>query len=331
MKTKFVAVLCLSMIIIFTSIGVVADDNLDEVDFLLDWVANTNHTGIYVALDKGWYQKEGIDLNIIQPSGNMSVEQVVGAAKVDFGISFQEWVTSARVQGVPIVSLAAVIQHNTSGFASLAEKNITRPRDFTGKSYGGWGLEIEKEILKSLSNGDGGDYNKLKFINIGKGDLLTMLAQNKFDLTWIFYAAQGIQAEMRGLDLNVVMLKDYQDLVPDYYTPVIISSRKYIDQNPDLTKRFMEATTRGYNYAIEYPEEAAEILYKYTPESDPEYIKKSQIWLSPRYRDDDPFWGKQRLEVWQEFGQWMYEHELIKSKFDANTAFTNKFLPGVED
>jgi len=138
----------------------------EEVTLLLDWVPNTNHTGLYIALDKGWYQDEGLKVNIIQPSGNMSVEQVVGAAKADFGISFQEWVTSARVEGVPIVSLAAVIQHNTTGFAAVAGQGIKSPADFTGKSYGGWGLPIEKEILKSLINGDGGDYQKLKFINI---------------------------------------------------------------------------------------------------------------------------------------------------------------------
>lgn len=325
MKSK-INLLCLFMILIYT--GIVGANSLDSVDFLLDWVPNTNHTGIYVALDKGWYKEEGIELNVIQPSGNMSVEQVVGAGRADFGISFQEWVTSARVEGVPIVSLAAVIQHNTSGFASLADKGIKRPRDFTGKSYGGWGLAIEKQILKSMINGDKGDYNKLKLVNIGVGDLLTMLSSNKFDLTWIFYAVQGIQAEMRGLDLNVVMLKDYKKLVPDYYTPVIISSQKYIQNNPDISSRFMKATGRGYNFAIDNPLAAAKILLKYTPESDPEYIEKSQAWLSPRYQDDASFWGQQKLQVWENFGMWMYEHDLIKSKFDADAAFTNKFLAG---
>src|SRR6056297_121501 len=94
----------------------------EEIDFLLDWVPNTNHTGLFVAEEMGWFAEEDIEVNFIQPGTNMSVEQVVGAGRADLGISFQEWVTSARIEGVPIVSLAAVIQHNTSGFASLAEK-----------------------------------------------------------------------------------------------------------------------------------------------------------------------------------------------------------------
>ncbi len=329
MKIKFALIFSVVLILLASSLAGAVNE--DKVDFLLDWVPNTNHTGIYVAFDKGWYEEEGIELNIIEPSGNMSVEQVVGAGRADFGVSFQEWVTSARIEDVPVVSLAAVIQHNTSGFASLASKEIERPRDFAGKSYGGWGLPIEKEILKSLINGDGGDYDKLKFINIGQGDLLAMLAQDKFDLTWIYYAWDGIQAGMRGMDINIVMLKDYQHLIPDYYTPVIISSRKYIENNGDLVRRFMKATSKGYNYAIQNPARAADILIKYVPESDPELIKKSQNWLSSRYQADAAYWGEQKLKVWRDFGEWMYEHKLIQTEFDAESAFTNKFLPGVQN
>jgi len=300
------------------------------VTLLLDWVPNTNHTGLYIAWDKGWYQDEGLKVNFIQPSGNMSVEQVVGAGKADFGISFQEWVTSARVEGVPIVSIAAIIQHNTTGFAAVTGQGIKRPADFTGRSYGGWGLPIEKEILSSLIYGDGGDYQKLKFINIVKGDLLTMLNQRKFDLAWIYYGWDGIQAEMRGMELDIIMMKDYQQFVPDYYTPVIISSEKVIKEKPDVVKRFMKATARGYNYAIENPGAAAGILLKYTPESDPELIRRSQNWLSARYQDDAPYWGIQRLEVWQDFGDWMFEKGLIQKGFRAESAFTNEFLPEVD-
>ena len=325
MKNKLFIILIFFIILINLNYQVDAQDN---VRLMLDWVPNTNHTGIFVALDKGWFEKEGIKLKIIQPGGNMSVEQVVGANKADFGISFQEWVTNARVNGVPIVSLAAVIQHNTSGIAALAEKDLNNPRDYTGNSYGGWGLSIEKEILKSIVNGNGGNYEEIKFVNIGKGDLLSMLASDKFDLAWIFYAWDGIQAEMRGLDLNISFFKDYQHLVPDYYTPVIISSEKFIENNTDIVSRFMKAVSRGYNFAIHNPEESAEILLKYTPESDPELIKKSQVWLSSRYQDDAPYWGRQEYEVWDVFGDWMYQRGLINNEFKASSAFNNNFLPG---
>jgi ABC-type nitrate/sulfonate/bicarbonate transport system substrate-binding protein len=298
----------------------------EEVDFLLDWVPNTNHTGLFVAEEMGWFAEEEIEINFIQPGTNMSVEQVVGAGRADLGISFQEWVTPARVQGVPIVSLAAVIQHNTSGFAVLKEKNVESPADFAGMQYGGWGMDIEKAIIESLVAGSGGDYSQVEFVNIGSGDLLSMLDSNKFDFTWIFYAADGIQAEMRGIDLNIFMLKDYQEFVPDYYTPVIISSEKMISENPELLQRVMRAVKKGYQYAIENPEKAAEILHKKAPENSLEFLKKSQNWLSPRYQADAQEWGYQELKVWEDFGDWMYQKGLIAEEFEAEQAFTNQFI-----
>jgi ABC-type nitrate/sulfonate/bicarbonate transport system substrate-binding protein len=297
-----------------------------EIDFLLDWVPNTNHTGLFVAEEMGWFAEEDIDVNFIQPGTNMSVEQVVGAGRADLGISFQEWVTPARVQGVPVVSLAAVIQHNTSGFAVLEEKNVETPADLSGLEYGGWGMDIEKAIIESLVEGSGGNFSEVEFINIGSGDLLSMLDSNKFDFTWIFYASDGIQAEMRDIDLNIFMLADYQEYVPDYYTPVIISSDEMIAEKPGLLNRFMKVVKRGYEYAAENPEESAKILHKKAPENSLEFLTKSQQWLSPRYIADAPYWGQQKLKVWEEFGEWMYENNLISEKFEAEKAFTNQFL-----
>lgn len=297
-----------------------------EIDFLLDWVPNTNHTGLFVAEELGWFEQKNIDINFIEPGTNMSVEQVVGAGRADFGISFQEWVTPARIQGVPIVSLAAVVQHNSSGFALLEDQNVQTPADLSGLEYGGWGMEIEKAIIKSIVEGSGGDYSEIDFVNIGSGDLLSMLASNKFDFSWIFYAADGIQAEMRDLDLKIFMLEDYQEYVPDYYTPIIISSEKMIEKNPKLVHEFMAVVQRGYNYAAANPEKAAKILQQRVPESSLEFLTKSQKWLSPRYQADADYWGQQKLEVWQEFGDWMAEQGLISEKFEAEKAFTNQFL-----
>ncbi|RCW49239.1 MULTISPECIES: ABC transporter substrate-binding protein [unclassified Halanaerobium] len=317
-------------IIIFTAVLMLllsANTAAEEVDFLLDWVPNTNHTGLFVAEEMGWFEQENIKVNFIEPGSNMSVEQVVGAGKADLGISFQEWVTPARIEGVPIISIAAIIQHNTSGFAVLSEKNVETPADLSGLRYGGWGMPIEKAIIKSLVEGSGGEFSEVKFINIGSGDLLAMLNSNKFDFTWIFYAVDGIQAEMRDIDIDIFMLEDYQELVPDYYTPVIITSEKMAAEKPQLLEKFMKAVSRGYIFAAENPDKAAEILYKKIPESSREFIVKSQNWLSPRYIDDAPYWGYQKLEIWKEFADWMLENDLIDEEFSAEKAFTNQFLP----
>ncbi|HBL49917.1 MAG TPA: ABC transporter substrate-binding protein [Firmicutes bacterium] len=309
------------LVIVFNSKGPTAE----KVSLMLDWTPNANHTGIYVAYDKGWFAEEGIDLEIIAPAG-VTVETVVGSGKAEFGISFQEYVTSARIEGVPIVSIAAIIQHNTSGFISLKDRGITKAADFAGHSYGGFGLQIEKAIISAMITRDGGSPESVKYVNVSEGDLLSMLGRD-IDFAWIYYGVEGIEAAQRSLEVDYVEMSDYFDAVPDYYTPVIISSEKLIAENPQMVERFMAAVARGYEYAIENPAESAEILLKHAPELSPESVKASQDWLSPRYAVDAPQWGYQQAEVWKDFGDWMYNNGLIAGEFDYQKAYTNRFIP----
>ncbi len=115
-----------------------ADKPLEKVQVVLDWTPNTNHTGLYAARDKGFFKEQGLEVEIIQP-GQSGADQMVASGNVQFGVSYQESVTMARIAGVPLVSIAAVIQHNTSGFASPLAKGIDSPEKFEGKTYGGWG------------------------------------------------------------------------------------------------------------------------------------------------------------------------------------------------
>ncbi len=83
------------------------DGPVAHVTLALDWTPNTNHTGIYVAMQKGYYQQNGIDLTLAPYSSSVYPEQLVATGKAEFGISFPESVTTFRAQDVPIVSIAA--------------------------------------------------------------------------------------------------------------------------------------------------------------------------------------------------------------------------------
>lgn len=297
-----------------------------SVTVMLDWVPNTNHTGIFVALEKGWYADEGLAVEVIQPGEGGTPVQVVAAGKADFAISYQEELTNARAEGIPVVSLAAIIQHNTSGFASPKDKGIIRPKEFEGKKYGAWGSPIEYAMLKVLMACDGGDVDKVEFVNVGWADYF-VVTERDVDFAWIFYGWTGIEAELRHKPLNIVMLKDWDRCVPDYYTPLIVTGEQQIKEKTDLVRRFMRATAHGYKFAIENPAEAAEILIQHAPESDPELIRRSQAWLSAQYQADAPRWGEQKLEVWKRYADWMYGEGLLSKKIDAAKAFTNIFLP----
>ncbi|CAA7601766.1 SsuA/THI5-like [Acididesulfobacillus acetoxydans] len=298
----------------------------DNVTVMLDWTPNTNHTGLYVAADKGYFTREGLAVHIVPPASQGTVEQLVATGKADFGISAQEQVTYAREQGLPLVSIATIIQHNTSGFASLASKNLRTAKDFEGKTYGGWGLPSEAATIKALMAKGHADFSKVKMINIGDADPIASLTKGDIDFTWIFYGWEGIQAQLAGIPLNMIWVKDINPALDDY-TPIIVTNENMIQKKPDVVRRFMKAVSEGYDYAIKNPAQAADILIKYAPETNPELIRKSQAWLSPRYQADASQWGLQKASVWHNYAQWMYDNKLLGKMIDTNKAFTNAFLP----
>ena len=290
---------------------------------MLDWVPNTNHTGLYVARENGYFEDENLDFEIIEPAEGGG-PQVVGAGKVEFGIGFQEFMTPARLEGIPVVSIAAIIQHNTSGFASHADRAITRPRDFEGKTYGGFGSPLELAFLRTMMEADGADPESLKTVDAGAADFLTII-QRDVDLYWIFFAWQGVKAGLEGIEINTVFLRDWG--VPDYYTPLLMTNESLIENNPDVVAGAVSAIARGYEYAIENPADAAAILVAAAPETDAELVGPSQDWLSPQYQDDASQWGYQDPAIWQQMSEWMVENELVEELLDWESAFFNDFLP----
>jgi len=325
-RLSLIVVLLMSITLVVATCRSPSTKELTLVKLMLDWVPNTNHTGIFVAQTKGYFKEAGLKVEIIQP-GEVYPEAAVASGAADFGISFQESVTLARSEKVPIVSIAAVLQHNTSGFASAADLNVTSPAGFEGLRYGSFSSPFEIPTLKVLMESVGSDFSKLKIVNIGDTDPLALLAEKQIDLAWIFYGWEGIEAQQQGVDLNVVMMKDYFDTIPDYYTPVVITSENTIANKPEVVKAFLKALSRGYAFAIHNPGEAADILLTAVPELDPKLVKASQDWLSPYYQAEAPRWGEQKESVWQGYVDWMVKYGIMSDSISVSDAFTNKFLP----
>lgn len=300
------------------------EDQLEKITMVLDWTPNTNHTGLYVAEAQGYFKDQGLDVEIIQP-GDAGADQLVASGKADFGISYQEGVTLARTQGVPLVSIAAIIQHNTSGFAAPKDKGITSPKDFEGKTYGGWGSPIEKAVIETIMKADGGDVAKMDIINAGDADFFTM-TEKDVDFAWIYYGWTGVEAELRGKDIDMVYLTDYSDKL-DYYTPVLATNEKMIADKPEIVEKMVAAVAKGYEYAIENPEDAANILLVAAPDLSQDLVINSQKWLADKYQDDAEQWGVQKLDVWKNYADWMTENGVLEGEFDPEQAFTNEFLP----
>jgi ABC-type nitrate/sulfonate/bicarbonate transport system substrate-binding protein len=301
--------------------------SVQKVSVMLDWVPNTNHTGLYVAQERGYFTAQGLTVEILPLAEGGSVEQIVGNGKVQFGISSSEPLAKARSEGIPIVSIAPIIQHDTSGFASLKKANIARPKDFEGKKYGSYGSPTDKALIGKLMQTDGGDVSKVEFVEIGDSDFLTLAAKGQVDFAWVFEGWEVIDGRLRGLDLNYLPLTAYTQVIPDYYTPIFITNEEMTQKNGDVIKKFLAATSKGYNDAIADPKSAGDILAKATPETSKDLIQQSQAYLAKQYKADAPKWGDQKAAVWQGFGTFMTEQKLLAKPFDPSKAFTTQFLP----
>jgi ABC-type nitrate/sulfonate/bicarbonate transport system substrate-binding protein len=173
---------------------------------------------------------------------------------------------------------------------------------------------------------DGADFSQIEFVDIGTTDFFVATQRGDIDFSWIFEGWTGIEAQVRGIPLNIVMIND-QDCIPDYYTPVLITSEQMIAEQPEVVERFIHATSAGYEFAIENPEQAADILIAAAPELDVELVRESQAYLTDKYQAEAPRWGEQRSEKWRDYAEWMAERNLIEGMIDPDAAFTNEFLP----
>lgn len=298
-----------------------------KITFVLDWTPNTNHTGLYVAQDKGYFSEAGLEVEIVQPPED-GAEMLVGANKAQFGVSFQDSMLPAVVgdNKMPIEAVAALVQHNTSGIISLKGKGMDKPKGMEGKKYATWDLPIEKATLKQVIEADGGDFSKVQLIPSTVTDEVSALQSGAVDAIWIFYGWAGVATEVAGLETDYFAFKDI-DSVFDYYTPVVIGNTDWMKANPEAAKAFLSALKKGYEFAVDNPDEAAEILLKNAPELDDKLVKASQKYLSKEYKAEVAQWGYIAPERWNAFYRWVSDNKLFTADIPDNTGFSNEYLP----
>lgn len=322
----------LAVIIFFTSCTGEEVKNNEEgntedkkITICLDYVPNTNHTGIFVAEEKGYFKDLGLDVEIIQPPDD-GAPLLVASGGAQIGIDFQDLMAAplSQEEPLPITAVAAIIQHNTSGIVSLKGNGMDRPKGMEGKTYATWDSPIEKAIIKEVVEKDGGDYDKINMVPYTITDTYAGL-ESGIDAVWIYYGWDGIFAEVNGIDIDYF---DFASIEPDLdcYTPVFIANNDFLKKEPETAKAVLKALKQGYEFSIENPEEAADILLKKVPELDKNLVVESQKWLGKKYSEDAPYWGYIDQKRWDRFYDWLFEKGLIEKEIPNGFGFTNDFL-----
>ncbi|MBA3825232.1 MAG: ABC transporter substrate-binding protein [Ktedonobacterales bacterium] len=304
-----------------------------DVKLALDWIPNTNHTGIYVAQQQGYYRQHGINVALM-PYGSTAPEALVASGQVQFAVSFQEYVTINRAAGQPLVAVAAIIAHNTSGMAVLANSGITRPAQLQGKRFASAGDPAEDAVIATMLAHDGVAHPSYQPIQVQDASH-TSLVSKAADFVWIYNGVEGVQAKDEGVNLTTFNPTDYG--VPDFYSPVLITSQQEITQHPDVVRAMVQATAQGYSYAAQHPHESADLLLQHaggTLFANPQQAYDSQAFQSAHYSDKLACWGQQSGATWANFGHFLYgagvlvdaNNKPLTSEPDYTAMFTNQFL-----
>jgi ABC-type nitrate/sulfonate/bicarbonate transport system substrate-binding protein len=300
-----------------------------HIKVMLDWTPNTNHSGMYLAKQNGYYDKAGLDVELVQP-GEQGGLTDLASGNVDFAVSVEESLIPARAQGVPVVSIGSLLSTNTSSLMALSSSGITRPKDLEGKTYGGFGGELEKQLVSSLVQCDGGDPSKVKWADVGNADYRAGLEQHQYDFVWVFDGWDVIHLRQEGVAINTIPFAQHFNCIPDWYTPLLATSEKMIKGDPDAVKKFMDATAHGYRDAIADPNAAADALMKGAPELDSKLVHESATYLAKYYAAAGEPWGEQKPQLWTGFNDYLYKNNIVKEPVDVNAAYTNTFVPQVK-
>ena len=302
-----------------------------EITLCLDWTPNTNHTGFYVADSLGYYEEEGITLSIVQPPEDGSA-LMTASGQSQFGITAQDSIAPSYASENPlgVTAVAALLQHNTSGIISRKGEGCDSPKGLEGKTYSTWDSPVEKAMISYVMEKEGADFSKVNLIPNVITNEPQALKNKDTDAIWVFYGWGGILSEVDNVDCDFFFFSDITEEL-DYYTPTLIANDDFLKENPETVKAFLRATAKGYEYAVNNPEKAAEILIEgdttMSLKDSEEFIKESQKWLSEYYISDAPYWGYIEPERWNGFYSWLYENKLIEKDL-CGKGFTNEFLEG---
>jgi ABC-type nitrate/sulfonate/bicarbonate transport system substrate-binding protein len=232
----------------------------EQVSVALDWTPNTNHVGLYVAEAKGWYDEAGLDVEIL-PYSDTSSGTLVANGVAELGVLSSIGFYSQRAAGADLTAVYAVVQHETGRVVFNADReDIETPADLDGLTYAGFGSAWEDALISTIIREAGGR-GEFETVTLGTS-AYEALAVGRVDFTLEVVTWEGVNAELEGRPQRAFRYADYG--IPDQHTTFIGAREAWLQDHPDTARAFLAATQRGYAFAAEHPDEAADILIEAT-------------------------------------------------------------------
>jgi putative hydroxymethylpyrimidine transport system substrate-binding protein len=298
-----------------------------HVELMLDYFPNADHAGIYAAQAGGDFEQAGLDVAIRQPPDPAAPIKQVAAGRVDLAISYEPEVLRARDQGLPVVSVAAIVQKPLTSIISLPQAKIREPADLEGKTVGTAGIDYQSAYLRTILLEAGVRPDTVKERNVGFG-LTPALLTGKVDaVLGAFWNYEGTELRLKDKRPRIIRMDEAG--VPSYNELVLVANERSLDRDADKIRAFIGALSRGTRDLRENPDKAIEGLLDANPDLDPELQRAVvevtlPLFFPPRGR---PF-GWQDPAQWDAFAAWMKDGRLLERPPDPRASYDNKLLPG---
>jgi NitT/TauT family transport system substrate-binding protein len=291
----------------------------------MGFVANVQFAPWYVAVERGYFDAEGIELEFDYGDWDTKGVQLLAAGWTPFAIASGDQVLKARAQGMPIVTFVNWFQRFPVAVVALEESGIQGPSDLVGRkvgvpetfgaaSYIGWlalatstGLEPEDVQLEVIG------YAALENLTVDRVEAAVVYANN-----------EPVQLRQRGYDYVLIPVADYAPLISNG----LLTNEETIQENPELVRAFARAFLKGLADTLEDPDAAFEICKKYVEglEGENETIQRAVLEATLDYWRGDPL-GASDPTTWQRTADVMLEAGILSEAVDVEAAFTNDYLP----
>ncbi len=284
--------------------------------------------GFYLAQEKGYYSRENINVTFLEGEKDLAIVQRLVYEQADFAVIAPESVLTARSQGQPVTAIAAIYRQSPIVYVALFDSRILRPRDFLGKtvstldaSGSQQDLQVQYYIMMKRL---GLDSSETKLI--AWDPVYTTFYGGEADITSCYSNAGLIEMRQKGLKLNLIWPSDYGVY---FYSDLVVTRESLIKENPDLVARFLRATLRGWQDAVEDYEQAIPAVLKYSKDKDPQLQAAMMEAQLPLVHTGDDYIGWMKPEDWQAMYKTLLDYGLLAKPFDVNHAYTMQFLNGI--
>lgn len=299
-------------------------EKLEDISIMLDWYPNAVHTAIYTAKEKGYFADAGLNVNIEMPADTNDPLKLAATGKVDLAISYQTQLLVSRAEGIPVVSVAALVRHSLDAIMFKKDSGIQSPKDLEGKNIGYPSASVNEAVVSTIVKKVGGDMNKVKMTDVG-WDLMSSLATDNVDaLTGAYINHELVLLNKEGYDMDILKLTDFG--VPDNYELVIVTGEKTLKKKKAAFEKFWQAVTKAQEDVKKDPAAGLKVLLDHENDSfplDKEVETESLQVLLPLMEEANVPFGYQEEDTWNEVAIWLYESKVIKEKLNAKEAFVN--------